>query len=120
MCGEFRPSAEPHALCLRVGSAPRCTLGDAATFELSGDAKHSKDKLSKRRADAIRHLGFCRYSAVSWGRRRERSSLTIELRGTRAKEADCIRPALAVQGAPAAEREEGVGGRDEPGQSNFG
>jgi hypothetical protein len=34
-------------LAFRVGSAARCSLGNVATFELRGDAKHGKDKLGK-------------------------------------------------------------------------
>jgi hypothetical protein len=51
---------------------------------------------SKRRVDVIRHLGCCRCSADSWGRRHEQRSFTIELRGANSKEADCIRPTLAA------------------------
>ena len=45
-----------------------------------------------RHALAIRHLGYWRYSAVSPGRRREWRRFIVILHGTRAKEADCIRP----------------------------
>ena len=47
MRGEFRLASEFHALRLRVGAASCCAFGDAAAFQLRGDAKHGKHKLGK-------------------------------------------------------------------------
>jgi hypothetical protein len=47
MWGEGGLAAEFDAFGLGVGPAPRRALGDAAAFELRGNAKHGKNKLGE-------------------------------------------------------------------------
>jgi hypothetical protein len=60
-------------------------------------SRMTKRRASERRADAIRHLGVSRAQPFHGETGRTRS-FTIELRGTRAKEADCIRPTSGGEG----------------------
>src|SRR5437016_3598473 len=57
MWGEARFATELYAIGLRVGTAVRCTFGNAATFQLRGDAEHGKHKLGKLRGRIDDRLG---------------------------------------------------------------